>query len=78
MWDGVLFGFLFSSILSLFLSPALWEVAQVGLKYNLEEQSNPKQPTNQLTYEILPILSLTSCELTTSPILSLASLPKDV
>ena len=43
---GVVWTFLFSSVLSL-LSPSLWETARYRLKYCLKGPLNPKQPTNQ-------------------------------
>ena len=42
-----LFGhFFLSPIISLFLSPSLWETAQYRLKYCLKGPLSPKQPTN--------------------------------
>ena len=42
---GVVWTFLFSSILSL-LSPSLWETARYRLKYCLKGPLSPNQPTN--------------------------------
>ena len=33
------------------LSPSLWETAQYRLKYCLKGPLNPKQPTNQITFD---------------------------
>ena len=57
---GVVWTFLLSSILSLFLSLSLWETARYRLKYCLKGPLNPKQPTN------LPNTTQESCILTTS------------
>ena len=46
---GVVWTFLFSSILFSPLSPSLWETARYRLKYCLKGPLNPKQPTNQIT-----------------------------
>ena len=47
---GVVWTFLLSSILSP-LSPSLWETARYRLKYCLKGPFNPKQPTNQPSFQ---------------------------
>ena len=42
-----LFGYFFSHLSLLFLSPCLWETARYRLKYCLKGPLSPKQPTNQ-------------------------------
>ena len=62
---GVVWTFFLSSIVSLFLSPSLWETARYRLKYCLKGPLNPKQPTNQPQIPIYSMRYYVMCKVYT-------------